>query len=443
MNRLSLTSESSLAPFAERVQERVVGPCRLLMLQTPVPSVVTWKGSFKTMPDFAADEDMLQSLAVSLLDKGTHRMDRFEVAEILENRGAQVHFDSDGIYVDFAGRALSEDVSEVLTLVAEQLKEPLLDPSEFEKSRSRMMASIQRSLENTGSQALGALTRATYPRAHPNYAPVPAERMGRLAEVDVSAVRLYHSSHFGPNVLTLAVVGDFDPERIIETVRNAFEDWSPHDSNIKVEGGVLPPAGGTSIVRMPDKQNIDVRMGHALDLRRDDPDYVPLYLATYVLGGNFSARLMQVIRDEMGLTYGIRAGLCGISSDYSGHWQVGVTLSTELLDKGIEETLREVQNFVDGGVTEAELEDKKTTVVGSYKVGLATTSGLANSLLKNAERGFDLGYLDRFPEEVHSVTLERANEVVGRHVQPDSLHVAMAGTIPELTRSTTVLQASD
>ncbi len=413
------------------------------MLRTPVRSVVSWKGSFKAMPDFGADEDLIQNLSVSLLDKGTKRLDRFAIAEELENRGAQVQFDSDGLYVDLAGRALTADAPDVLELVSEQMREPLFDPAEFEKSRTRMIASIRRSLESTGSQALGALTRATYSRAHPNYTPDPAERMARLLDVRVDEVRDYHRLHFGSNDLTLVVVGDFDEEVIEESVRSHFGDWEVHDAPARFDARVLPPEPGVSRVPMPDKQNVDVRLGHAVDLLRDDPDYVPLYLSNYVLGGNFSARLMQAIRDELGLTYGIRSGLYGISTEYSGHWQVAVTLSSDKLESGVEETIKEVRRFVEGGLTSEELEDKKTTVIGSFKVGLATTSGLASTLLKNAERGFSVEYLDHFPGEVESVSLEQAIEVFRAHVRPDRLHTAMAGMLPELKRSETERSAND
>lgn len=434
MSEPTLKVETQLAPFAERVNERQVGPCRLLSLPTPVRSGVAWRASFRTNPKFSEDEDLLQGLAVSLLDKGTIHRDRFDIAEELENRGAQVQFSSDGLYVEFSGRSLREDLSDVLALIAEQLRAPLFDGGEFEKSRSRISASIQRSMESTGSQALGALTRRLYAPAHPNFTPDPEERITRLASLDVEAVRRYHARHFGSNDFTLVIVGDFDEARAIETIEADFGDWSPHKVPARFDTVAAGQEPGTSEVPMPEKQNVDVRFGNAIGFMRDDPDYVPLYLANYVLGGNFSARLMQTVRDEMGLTYGIRSGLYGISTEYTGHWQVAVTLSTENLLRGVDETLKQVRRFVDDGMTEDELDEKKTTVAGSFKVGLATTTGLAGTLLKNAERGFDVGYLDRFPQEVESVSLARANEVVQTHINPDRFHIAMAGMLPEITR---------
>ncbi|MEX1055030.1 MAG: insulinase family protein, partial [Rhodothermales bacterium] len=225
-------------------------------------------------------------------------------------------------------------------------------------------------------------------------------------------------------------VGDIDEEEIEASVAENFADWPEHATPARFAEGSERRVSQHTIIPIPEKQNVDVRLGHGVPIRRGDEDYIPLYLGNYILGGNFSARLMQIIRDEMGLTYGIRSGLYGISADYTGHWQVAVTLSQENVARGSEETVRVVRRFIEEGATDEELSDKKTTIVGSFKVGLATTGGLASTLLKNAERGFDVGYLDRFPLEVDSVTLEQTNEVLSRHLHPDEMHVAMAGMVP-------------
>jgi zinc protease len=415
--------------LAERVIERTAGPCRVLTLHTPVRSVVSWRGSFYTYPDQSAREDLVQDLAVSLLDKGTRSRDRFAVAELLENRGAQLQFFSDGLRVGFSGKALREDVPAVLEVLAEQLREPLFDAVEFDKARARMAASVQRMMESTGAQAGGALSRALYPHDHPNYRFAPEDDLQRLLDLSAADVRSFHAEHFGSRDLTLVLVGDLDDAAIDRVLAGCFAGWQDPEvpARFAVEGA--PARAGRSLLPMPDKQNTDIRLGHALHVRRQDADYMPLYLGNYVLGGNFSARLMTSIRDEQGLTYGIGSNLSGITTDYAGHWQVAVTLSEENVGRGLEATLAETRRFVEEGVTEGELADKKMTITGSFKVGMATTGGLAAALLNNAERGFEVDYLDRFPDEVDGTRLEAVNEAVRRHLRPDALHEALAGAV--------------
>ena len=418
--------------FAERISEHRVGPCRLIMLPTPIPNVVTWCGSFHSAPDMGNKEELLlQHLVVSMLDKGAGTLDRFALSEILENKGAELAFSSDVLRIDFSGRALKKDVAEVLGLTALQLREPLLAEEELAKAKDRISASIKRSMESTSAQASGALRRRIYGVSHPNYMQEFEEQLEQLQQLSIDDVRAYHAAHFGANACTLVVVGDVDERAVSEAVENHFAGWPSHDALPHFAETPEQHAPGSSTVFIADKENVDVRLGHALGIRRDDPDYIPAFLANFALGGNFSARLMQTIRDEMGLTYGIGASLSGVSTEYDGHWQVAVTLSREYVQQGIEETVKQIRHFVGSGVAPEELQEKKTTVTGAFKVGLSTTFGLAKTLLSNVEQGFEIAYLDEFPDRVESVSVDEVNRAIPQVFAPDTMHVTLAGNVQE------------
>lgn len=229
----------------------------------------------------------------------------------------------------------------------------------------------------------------------------------------------------------MAFVGDLEHEAIRTMVAEAFEGWEASNVEPTHETEPASPDPGTSVLPMPDKSNVDVRLGHALPIRRDHDDYPALYVGNYILGGNFAARLMATVRDEKGLTYHIGSGLSGLSTRYPGYWQIRVTLSHESVAAGVEATREVVEGFVEEGPTEDELEAKKTTITGSYTVGLATTRRLAQSILTTAERGFDMRYLDQFPREIEALTLEEVTEAVQTYLRPSELHEARAGVRPD------------
>jgi predicted Zn-dependent peptidase len=422
------TASPNLAP---RIEDRSAGPSRLLTLETAVDDVVSWRGSFLAYPDLAADDDLRQEMTVSLLDKGTEYRDRFELARVLEDCGAELDLSSDGLYVDVSGRALAEDLPRVMDVLAEMLRAPAFAEDEFEKARAQAIAEVQRRMEKTGAQASAALSRRLFEPGHPNYSRTPEATIDRLRTLTLGDVRDYHAAHFGATEWTLAVVGDLDHDAVAEVVGEAFEGWRPHGTQPTHDTGGIDTPPGRSVVPMPDKSNVDVRMGHTVPIRRDHEDYPALYVGNYILGGNFSARLMNTIRDEKGLTYHIGSGLSGVTTRYAGYWQTSVTLSHDVLEEGIDATTAVLRRFVEEGATEEELDDKKTTITGSYAVGLATTRRLAQSILTNAERGFDTEYLDRFPEEIRALSLEAVNEAVRRYLRPDALHEALAGVPPD------------
>lgn len=419
--------------FAQRVIEITVGPGRLYVLPMPVEQFVTLRGSFRSWPDFEAGEPLLQQLACAMLDRGTRRRDRFELARLLEDRGAYLSFTSKGSRIEFSGRMLRRHLPDVLPLLAEQLREPRFDPSEFEKARLQVQAQLQQQLEQTSTRARIALSQRLYPPAHPNYHRDPAAELARLARLTLEDVQAYHATHFGANELFLVLVGNVQPEAAEPLVRETFADWSPHSSPPRFVGEAASQPPGRVQIHMPDRQNLDVLLGHALALRRQHPDYIPLYVGTYILGGNFSARLMATVRDEQGLTYGIHAALEGISTEHDGHFEIEVALSQDRQEEGLAATLAQVRRFVAEGVTEAELAEKKNTLSGLFQTGLSTTAGLATALLVNIERGFGPGYLDRYPEEIRSVTRQQVNEAVQRHLNPEALHIVMAGSIASVS----------
>jgi zinc protease len=421
--------DSGISLLADRIDERRVGPVRLLTLNTPIRDVISIKGSFVSEPDFGSGDDLLQDLVVSMLDKGTQSRDRFEIADQLDERGAQIGFSSRGRRTGFGGRLLKEHFADVLDLISDQLMHPLFDETEFEKTRAHIAASLQRELESTGTQASDALNRVLYETDHPNFTAPSREELKHLNRITIEDVRRYHAGHFGSRDPILVAAGDVRVDEIAGVVEDHFASWGDHPSapRFRVESRAAAP--GRTDVRMDDKQNLDVRMGHGLRMRRGDDDYLALYTGLFVLGGNFSARLMARIRDEQGLTYGIGAGIAGITTDHEGHWHVSISLSGENLDRGIESVRRELEAFVHDGITAEELEEKKTTIAGSYKVGLASTGGLAQAVINNAERGFANSYLDDFPAMISSLSVEQVNDAIRRYIALDGMHVSVAGTI--------------
>lgn len=414
--------------FEARIKEVQIGGCRLLMLPVEVEDVVSWQGSFVSNPDFGAREELVQSLVVSLLDKGTEERDKFEIADILENKGAQIRFRQRGTRIGFSGQALKDDFAEVFDIFAEQLFIPEMANDEFEKARMRTAASIQRNKDQSGARASLALRQLIYGSAHPNFSYSHDDELALLESAEVETLRRYHATHFGSNDAILVVVGDIDVDQVEAVVTAHLADWDAHSAAAVYDDGFTASKPKHEHVQMNDKFNLDVRFGHMIDIRRHHEDFIPLYIGDYILGGNFSSRLMDVIRDEMGLTYGVHSVLNGVSKDYNGHWQISITLSQDKLKEGIKATKELVETFVEKGVTPEEVEEKKETIAGTYKVQLGTTNGLAGAILRSLERGFERSRLDTFPAQVRSASADEVNRVLKKYLDPSALHIVSAGT---------------
>jgi len=387
--------------------------------------VVSFRASWLTGSALAPGDELLLRLVDRLLDKGTQRRGRFEIAEWLEGRGASLSFYSDGLRAGFAGRALREDLPGVLALATEQRLEPAFDPDEVSKAQAWLDAALRSAEEGSGEQADAALARALYAPAHPNYEPPFDEARTRLAAFTRDDVLAAHAAAFTRTPVTLAIGGDvagLDLDALIV----------PSESLAAAPEPAEPPAArrgpGSTDVPLPGKSSLDVRLGHGVAVRRADADFLPLRAAIFALGGNFSSRLMQTVRDVHGLTYGIGAHLSGVDRYHDGHFLISVTLSPENLERGVDVTRDVLRTFMEEGVSEDEFGQVRTTLAGTHLVGLSTSGGTASALLHAVEQGLGAAHLDTLTERLAALTLDEVNDALRRHLDPEALHLVRAGT---------------
>ena len=153
-----------------------------------------------------------------------------------------------------------------------------------------------------------------------------------------------------------------------------------------------------------------------------------LRIGTAILGSGFTGRLMGTVRDREGLTYNISAA---ISDDniVDGKWDISASFAPALLEQGIAATRRELQRWWKDGVTEDELTARKQGVIGTYRVGLSTTTGLANAILITIQRGYDLNRLEELPDAVNALTRESVNSAIKNHINPGKMVLVKAGSV--------------
>jgi len=225
------------------------------------------------------------------------------------------------------------------------------------------------------------------------------------------------------------VVGDVDPASVQAELRRAFAGWT--GGSIPPTVPVAPPLAGAKqdVVFMADKTSVSVIMGQPTQLRYSDPDSLALRIATRIFGSGFTGRLMSNVRDKEGLTYGIGASVANDTFS-DGDWNIDATFAPALLDKGLASTKRQLALWRDKGVTAEELARAKTRAAGSYKVGLATTSGLAGTILTVLNSGMPLEFVDAYPKRIDALTLDQVNGAIKRHIDPDRMVLVEAGTVP-------------
>ena len=378
-----------------------------------------------------ANNSRVPDLVSSMLDQGTTKQTKFEISNQLEKAGARLSIGNGKAEVNFYAKFLSKDLEMVFGLLSEQLQSPAFNEEDLEKIKKQMVTSYKKRKESTRGRAVSNMLASFYPAGHENTPEDNDRSIEDIKKTTTEDLIAFHKENYGKGGMIVVAVGDVDHEQLSNTIKKEFGSWKDSPLIKKTSSTKGKRAPGKAYVTMKDKTSTDFIVGTPLMVDRFHEDYMPLYVATHILGGNFSARLMQTVRVKEGLTYGINSTISGFGNNNDGYWMVGGTFAPELLAKGEKATLREIKKWAEGGVTQSEVDITKSTLIGSYQVGFDTTYGLSGGILGAVSTWGDLSYVDNYPSIVSDVTLEQVNAAIKKYIIFDGIYQVAAGSIDE------------
>ena len=400
------------------------------VIPTKVKDVVTISGSMLGGILYSDKENpKISSLVSAMLDKGTQKNSKYELSNKLESIGAEISFISSNRHINFTAHCLKPDLELVVELISEQLRSPIFPDDELDLLKKRMIGNLEISKDNTKKQSYINFIRKVYPNNHYNYRSTIEESIQSISLITEKDLKSFHEKTFGLGSLNIAAAGDISNIQFQDLIKKYFDSWN--DQNINSLDSAIPANNRTQAIEnknIDDKTSSDVYIGQSVDVTEDSDDYRNLMMGIYILGGNFSARLMQSVRDEEGLTYGIGSTITGCGYGTTGHWYTWGTFSPNLVEKGIRSTLSVIDKWFAKGVTERELAAKKTTLNGSFQVSLDTTSGLIDKILTNAEKGRNISYLDNYTNKINVLNKDEINRAIKTYLDPKKFITSIAGT---------------
>jgi zinc protease len=372
------------------------------------------------------------SLVPEMLERGTRDHDRMSLARAIEDHGIELDVTTDAFNpfeVHVGGRSLTRHLPLLLDLLVEQLRHPVFPSEELEKLRQLRLGELHQAQEDTFTRAFEALTRLLYPPESGFFRRPFEERRNDLEALSREAVDAVHARLYGPASLVLALVGDCEPGAVLDLLAERIAGWtggieSPPDVP-RLRGADAVPAEAR--VDMADKPSLDVVLGHPGGLRRRDEDFLATVLGNAVLGqSTLTSRLGRRLRDAEGLTYGVVSRFMGASLA-DGPWITSFTVAPADLDRAVAAAREEIVRLLADGPSDDELHDEREAMAGSYRVRLATSSGLARELARLARHDLPVEEVERLPERVLSIPNADVVTALRRHIAPDRLSLAAAG----------------
>jgi zinc protease len=367
----------------------------------------------------------LANLTAELLTRGTASRTGPQLDEAIEFVGGSLEADAerDGVTVSLS--VLKKDLGLGLDLLREVLLAPTFPDAELRRKVKEIQAAIHRSEENPESVATRELTALLYP-GHPYGHPVAGTEasVGALARDQVVA---FHRTRYRPDAAILSVVGDVKPAEIRQEILRRFGSWSGTVGLLSLppQAPAAPPAARRSVTR--ELTQSTVFLGRPA-IRHDHPDYFPLLVASYILGGGSASRLYTKLREETGLVYWVGSHLS------PRRYGSSIVVSFQTRTEGVKEAVRLVNEGMAAmgrtPVSDQELALAKSYLIGSYPLRIDTSSKMAGLLITVEELGLGLDYPDRFKAGVETVTAADVRRVARRYLDPVSFSSVTVGKRP-------------
>jgi zinc protease len=359
-----------------------------------------------------ADKHGLADFTARLLRRGTARMSADELDEAIEFVGASFSVGSNEDILSLFITTPAEFFPEMLSILGQLVREPTFPEREVEQSRERTLAGFSNDLDDPSVIADRAFTRTLW-GDHPYGHDVGGSAAHVRTFTRDDLVR-FHQERMGPRVSLLTVVGAVSPQRVAEEAEKAFAGW---------EGGpkvpMEPPPGDqvttgrVLLVDKPDQTQAQVRIGGP-GYRLGHPDYFPATAMNIALGGGFTSRLVNEVRVERGLTYGINSYFDAMSA--GGVFGISTFTKTETTREIIDVSLAEVAKVREGGIPAGELKKAQRYLAGLYPLRTETNESVAAVISDIRVHGLGADWVEKFRERLLAVKPKQTVEVAAKYL---------------------------
>ncbi len=366
-------------------------------------------------------------MTANLLTQGTQKRTAQQIAEAIDFVGGSLtaSADSDGTYVTVT--VVEKDFELAMDLLADVTLHAAFQTEELDRRRQQLLSNLRSEYSDPGYLASVIFDRVVYGR-HPYGLPEEGTP-DSAAKLERDDVVRFRDAYYVPNQALLAFAGDITPEAAFAAAEKYLGAWARKDVPA-AEPPVFAAAPGQRIylIDKPDAVQTQVRVGR-LGIRRNHPDYIPLYVTNRIFGGGFNSRLNTEVRQKKGLTY-------SASSNFSSHKLAGsFEASTFVRSEATVEATKLVVDLIGrmatGEVTQAELDFARDYLAGVFPIQSETAEQVAGRVLNVAHFELPADYNDTYQEKVRAVGPEQVKTMATRYFDAANVALVLVGNLSQ------------
>lgn len=371
-----------------------------------------------------APKSGLAMLTNAMLSEGAAALDADQIAVEFERHGAQYSATIDRDMAKVMLRSVSERslLQPAIDLLAVVLAQPTFPEKALARERTRALVALQQEQQSPAEVVEKAFYRTIY-GAHP-YALHPNGTDAGLKAITRADLVAFHAKHYTGGNAVLALVGDLTRTQAEALARRVLSRLPAGAAAAPLPPVPAAAQAAEQAIAFPSSQS-HILAGEP-GMSRDDPDYFPLLVGNYTLGGGgLVSRLSEEIREKQGLSYSVYSYFFPLAQP--GPFTMGAQTKNAQRDQALKSMRATVQQFVATGPTAAELEAAKKHLSGSFPLRIDSNRKIADYLAVIGFYRLPLTYLDDFVPRIQAVTIEQIRDAFRRRVHPAQMTTVILG----------------
>lgn len=378
----------------------------------------------------------LAAMTAAMLDEGAGDRNALEVADAIDFLGADLATSAGEHVTTLRLHTPLSKLDDALPILADVALLPAFPAEELERLRSERLTTLLQSHDEPRAIAAVAFDRTLFGAGHPYGAPSLGTEAS-LRSFTVADLQAFHARGFVPSRATLVVTGDVTAESVRPKLEAAFGGWT---GEAPPEAGVpdAPQPSGVRVylVDKPGAAQSEIRIGRIGPPRTTD-DYYALVVMNTILGGSFTSRLNQNLREDKGYSYGAFSFFD--FRPHPGPWTALAAVQTEVTDAALTEFMKEIRGIRER-VPDEELQRARNYVALGFPENFQTVARSAGILGEIASFGLPLGYYESYVERIRAVTADDVERVAAETIDPDNLAVVVVGDLERIEAGVRALE---
>lgn len=407
------------------------GPVKMALLNKPTrgqrvqANILLRFGDLQTLKGKAT----IASVTAGMLDYGTKSMTRQQIRDRLEALNAELNIGGGDTDVSVSISTTGANLPAVIDLALHIIKDANFPEKELSEFITQTVTSIKASMAEPGSLASRALARyeSPWPKDDVRYVPTFEEAIADFEAIKRADLVSFHEAFYGGGNVTVAVVGAFDPEAVIESITSSLKDWRRAPAFERIPNPYLEIKPAMMRIDTPDKANAVYLARLSMPLQDTDPDYPALVIGNYLLGASSNSRLWMRIRETDGLSYDVRSMLSVSSFEPSADWTFSGIFAPQSWDKFEVALNEEINRALTEGFTDDEVAQGVQSLINLRELNRAQDSILARGWINYLDENRTFAWSAEFDEKLRSLDAQTVNAALRKYLKPENLVQALAG----------------